>query len=182
MASSLLPAAVALCAALLLVLARQLLIPEPKPAPSPPAADLEKASMISIESDICLKADVIDDVWPPVERETDTPTPTIAALPDVPLVWGMDYSPADRPLGAYSHIASALGVDEPEPAVRCEASPTDTRPMVGLFDLLFLALTHPSAPAASFQALSATGTRSARASSRPGPPSPRHAPAPGHTT
>jgi hypothetical protein len=100
------------------------------------------------------KTDILEDVRPrhALPRPDEVPAPTLSSLPDVALVWGVDYSftaqPAmsavdQRPLMAYSHIASALGVDEPEPVTRPRSSSatlqamspsmgssTDTRPMV----------------------------------------------------
>lgn len=171
MTAQLLPASVAaLCAAILLALVRHITTrPSPLALPQDEkqsytyptektavttSCDVERGETppltVSAVSDIKVGMDIIDEVWPPVERETDEPAPTLgAALPDVALVWGMDYSfdarpPMSavdrRPLMAYSHIASALGVDEPEPVIRrsdgaslgstlSASSATDTRPM-----------------------------------------------------
>lgn len=164
MHTSLFYPAAAVCTALILLIARHLFIrPAPLPEadekqpapPSPAPCDVEKADSPPptppcFVSDI--KADIVEDVWPPHElRQSDEVVPTLDSLPNVPLVWGMDYSfdarPAmsaidRRPLMAYSHIASALGVDEPEPVVRARSASagviaasssmstaTDTRPM-----------------------------------------------------
>lgn len=160
MNTSLFYPAAAVCAALILLIARHLLVrPAPLPevdekksrSPSPAPCDVEKGETppptpACFVSDI--KADIVEEIWPRHElRQSDEVVPTLDSLPNVPLVWGMDYSfdarPAmsaidRRPLMAYSHIASALGVDEPEPVVRARSSSatvvsastaTDTRPM-----------------------------------------------------
>lgn len=163
MNTSLFYPAAAVCTALILLIARQLFarpapLPElnekksPLPSPSPAPCDVEKgesppSTPAYFVSDI--KADIVEDVWPAHElRQSDEIVPTLDSLPNVPLVWGMDYSfdarPAmsaldHRPLMAYSRIASALGVDEPEPVVRARSTTvstttasstaTDTRPM-----------------------------------------------------
>ncbi|KAH7334513.1 hypothetical protein B0J17DRAFT_720906 [Rhizoctonia solani] len=155
MNSPLLPAAAAaLCAAVLLVLMRHFIrTPPPSPAEdskpqdkiitpssavSTPASDVEKGETPpptgSYFSDVKIRSELVDEVWPPVERETENPAPTLGALPNVSLVWGMDYRPTvdRRPLMAYSTIASALGVED-EPVQSLPPSPasetTDTRPM-----------------------------------------------------
>ncbi|CAE6470396.1 unnamed protein product [Rhizoctonia solani] len=156
MNSPLLPAAAAaLCAAVLLVLMRHFIrTPPPPPTeekqpqeklapiltpPSTPGSDVEKGETpppsTSYFSDIKIRSELVEEVWPPVERETDEQTPTLGgALPNVALVWGMDYRPTvdRRPLMAYSTIASVLGVED-EPVLSPPASPaseaTDTRPM-----------------------------------------------------
>ncbi|CUA69269.1 hypothetical protein RSOLAG22IIIB_08394 [Rhizoctonia solani] len=162
MNSPLLPAAAAaLFAAVLLVIMRHF-IRTPSPSPiedskqsqekcailtppltdSTPASDVEKGETppptASYFSDVKVRSELVEEVWPPVERETEEPTPTLGnTLPDVALVWGMDYRPtADRrPLMAYSTIASALGVED-EPVQSSLPSPVspvseiaDTRPM-----------------------------------------------------
>ncbi|QRV97556.1 hypothetical protein RhiJN_25575 [Ceratobasidium sp. AG-Ba] len=154
--------AAAVCAALLLLILHRILIRTPPPPPSsveksalpsPACSDVEKGESPSppvlsaprqLVSDKALR---VDDVWPrhDLPSPDETPAPSLgSSLPDVALVWGVDYSQppmsaVDRqPLMAYSHIASALGVDEPEPVLtrtRSESatvsstSPTDTRPM-----------------------------------------------------
>ncbi|QRV83372.1 hypothetical protein RhiJN_11388 [Ceratobasidium sp. AG-Ba] len=135
----------AVCAALLLLVLHRILLRTPPPPPS----SVEKSALPSpacsdVEKD---KAPRVDDVWPrhALPSPDETPAPSLgSSLPDVALVWGVDYSQppmsaVDRqPLMAYSHIASALGVDEPEPvltrtrsesATASSTSPTDTRPM-----------------------------------------------------
>ncbi|KAG8763217.1 hypothetical protein FRC11_005416, partial [Ceratobasidium sp. 423] len=166
MNSPLLPAAAAaLCAAVLLVLLRHFIrTPLPPPTeekqpqeklapiltpPPTPGSDVEKGETpppTSYFSDIKIRSELVEEVWPPVERETEEPAPTLGTLPDVALVWGMDYRPSvdRRPLMAYSTIASALGVED-EPVLSSPVSPvspvssvssvssaseaTDTRPM-----------------------------------------------------
>ncbi|CAE6440956.1 unnamed protein product [Rhizoctonia solani] len=160
MNSPLLPAfAAALCAAILLVLMRHFIrtpsssptedskqpqektISPPLSTVSTPASDVEKGETPppsgSYFSDVKIRSELVDEVWPPVERETESPAPTLAALPNVSLVWGMDYRPTvdRRPLMAYSTIASALGVED-EPVQTLPPSPVspasesmDTRPM-----------------------------------------------------
>lgn len=179
MNTSLFYPAAAVCAALILLIARHLFIrPAPlpeldekkSPLPSPAPCDVEKGETppptpAHFVSDI--KADIVEDVWPAHElRQSDEVVPTLDSLPNVPLVWGMDYSfdarPAmsaidRRPLMAYSHIASALGVDEPEPVVRARSSSatvtavgssmstaTDTRPMVSRSRVLHAHRADPS--------------------------------------
>ncbi|KAG8745258.1 hypothetical protein FRC10_008431 [Ceratobasidium sp. 414] len=164
MDTSLAVPAAAVCALVLLVL-HYLFIrasaPPPsacaaKALPSPTPSQVEKGETSSaplsapdqLVADV--KAHIVEDVWPQHELPSpdDTPAPTLgSSLPDVALVWGVDYSfnaqPSmsaldRRPLMAYSHIATALGVDEPEPApltrstsatVASMTPPTDTRPM-----------------------------------------------------
>ncbi|KAJ1301473.1 hypothetical protein OPQ81_008730 [Rhizoctonia solani] len=156
MNSPLLPAAAAaLCAAVLLVLMRHFIrtpppppvedskqsqeksIPAALPTPvSTPGSDVEKGETPpptgSYFSDVKIRSELVDEIWPPVEREPEEPVPTLGGtLPEVALVWGMDYRPTfdRRPLMAYSTIASALGVED-EPVQSSPASEaTDTRPM-----------------------------------------------------
>ncbi|KAF8683207.1 hypothetical protein RHS04_01801 [Rhizoctonia solani] len=147
MNSQLLPAAAAaLCAVILLALMRHFMrVPPPAPlehqdksipisisssAVSTPGSDVEKGETppptASYFPDVKIKPESTEEVWPPVERETEEPAPTLAGtLPDVALVWGMDYRPAAdrRPLMAYSAIASALGVED-EPVQTPPASAT----------------------------------------------------------
>ncbi|KAG9088256.1 hypothetical protein FS749_002323 [Ceratobasidium sp. UAMH 11750] len=144
MDTSLAAPAAAVCALVLLVL-HYLFIRAP--APPVPACDAKSPpspTPSEVEKD---KPLVVEYVWPQHELPSpdDTPAPTLgSSLPDVALVWGVDYSSNTqsmsaldrRPLMAYSHIAAALGVDEPEPVPRTRSAtvssmtpPTDTRPM-----------------------------------------------------
>ncbi|KAG8686700.1 hypothetical protein FRC09_013963 [Ceratobasidium sp. 395] len=166
MNTSLAVPAAAACAALFLLVLHHLFIrasappasaDDKSPLPSPTPSEVEKgetrfsnalSSRDQFVSDV--KVPIVDDVLPQHELPSpdDTPAPTLgSSLPDVALVWGVDYSfnaqPSmasvdRRPLMAYSHIATALGVDEPEPVPRTRSasatvasmnSPTDTRPM-----------------------------------------------------
>ncbi|CAE6484865.1 unnamed protein product [Rhizoctonia solani] len=158
MNSPLLPAAVAaLFAAVLLVIMRHF-IRTPPPSPietqekssiltppltaSTPGSDVEKGETppptACYFSDVKIRSELVEEVWPPVERETEESTPTLGnTLPNVALVWGMDYRPTvdRRPLMAYSTIASALGVED-EPVQSSLPSPispvsetANTRPM-----------------------------------------------------
>ncbi|KAG9094842.1 hypothetical protein FRC06_010436 [Ceratobasidium sp. 370] len=162
MDTSLAVPAAAVCALVILVL-HHLIIRAPAPPqpacdtkspPSPTPSQVEKgetsSALLSARDQLVsdVKAQVVEDVWPQHELPSpdDTPAPTLgSSLPDVALVWGVDYSfnaqPSmsaldRRPLMAYSHIATALGVDEPEPVPRTQSAtvssmspPTDTRPM-----------------------------------------------------
>ncbi|KAG8692524.1 hypothetical protein FRC08_009718 [Ceratobasidium sp. 394] len=152
--------AAAVCALVLLVL-HYLFIRAPAPPvpacdakspPSPTPSEVEKgetpsALQFARDQFVSDKPLVVEAVWPQHELPSpdDTPAPTLgSSLPDVALVWGVDYSSNTqsmsaldrRPLMAYSHIAAALGVDEPEPVPRTRSAtvssmtpPTDTRPM-----------------------------------------------------
>jgi hypothetical protein len=158
MNAQLLPAsAAALCAVILLVIMRHFIRtpssspiedskqPQDKSIPvsispsavSTPGSDVEKGETpppaTSYFSDVKIKPELVDEVWPPVERETAEPAPTLGgSLPDVALVWGMDYRPAvdRRPLMAYSTIASALGVEDEPVQSPPPSAAADTRPMV----------------------------------------------------
>ncbi|CAE6366321.1 unnamed protein product [Rhizoctonia solani] len=157
MNAQLLPAsAAALCAVILLVIMRHFIRtpssspiedskqPQDKSIPvsispsavSTPGSDVEKGETpppaTSYFSDVKIKPELVDEVWPPVERETAEPAPTLGgSLPDVALVWGMDYRPAvdRRPLMAYSTIASALGVEDEPVQSPPPSAAADTRPM-----------------------------------------------------
>ncbi|KAG9118389.1 hypothetical protein FRC07_007114 [Ceratobasidium sp. 392] len=158
--------AAAVCAALLLLVLHHFFIRTPappapvdekSPLPSPTPSEIEKGEnpfsvVLSARDQLVsdVKAHIVEDVWPQHELPSpdDSPAPSLGpSLPDVALVWGVDYSinaqPAmaavdRRPLMAYSQIATALGVDEPEPVPRTRSAsatissmspPTDTRPM-----------------------------------------------------
>jgi len=161
MDTSLAVPAAAVCALVLLVL-HHLFIRAPalppsvcdaKP-PSPTPSQVEKGetspTLLSARDQLVSDKAQVEDVWPQHELPSpdDTLVPTLgSSLPDVALVWGVDYSfnaqPSmaaldRRPLIAYSHIATALGVDELEPVpltrsasatVASMSPPTDTRPM-----------------------------------------------------
>ncbi|ELU38670.1 hypothetical protein AG1IA_07294 [Rhizoctonia solani AG-1 IA] len=183
MNSQLLPAAAAaLCAVILLALMRHFMrVPPPAPlehqdksipisisssAVSTPGSDVEKGETppptASYFPDVKIKPESTEEVWPPVERETEEPAPTLAGtLPDVALVWGMDYRPAAdrRPLMAYSAIASALGVEDEPVQTPPASATTNIRSMVShrcAFTLGLEADFGSSAPAASEQQAWAT--------------------------